>query len=50
MLRVTVLAVIEAAFRREVDGGEDEEIDLTLQELDGAEKKTPPAGSFGRDI
>ena len=49
-LRLIVMQTLAEAFRREIPDEEEDEKDLVLQELDGAQKKTPPAGSFGRSI
>lgn len=47
-MRMTVQDALEAGFRRDIPDEEDEERDLVLEELEGAQKKTPPAGSFGQ--
>ena len=47
-LKLLIMETLAASFRREIPDDEDEERDLVLEELDGAQKKTPPAGSFGR--
>lgn len=46
-LRLVVLEAVAAGFRRDIPDEEAEERDLILEELDGAQKKTPPAGGFG---
>ena len=46
-MRLTVMGALAEAFRRDIPDPEKEETDLVLQELDNAQKKTPPAGSFG---
>lgn len=49
-MRLTVMAALAEAFRRDIPDPEKEEEDLVLRDLDNAQKKTPPAGSFGRSI
>ena len=46
-MRLTVMEAVAAGFRRDIPDEEAEERDLVLEELEGAQKKTPPAGSFG---
>lgn len=48
-IRVTVLAAVAAGFRRDIpdEEAEEKERDLVLEELEGAQKKTPPAGRIG---
>jgi hypothetical protein len=49
-IRVTIAAAVAAGFRRDIPDEEEDETDLVLQELEGAQKKTPPAGSYGPGI
>jgi len=49
-IRLTVMEAVAAGFRRDIPDEEPEETDLVLQELEGAQKKTPPAGSFAPSI
>lgn len=46
-LRIAALEAVAAGFRREIPDEEPEERDMVLEELEGAQKKTPPAGGFG---
>lgn len=48
-LRLAAMQAIEAGFRRDIPD-EARERDLVLEEIQAAQKKTPPAGGFGRSI